>query len=217
MGPGTSWYDRAWRNSGRGARKVDRGRRELDLRHAEGRPTCPCPNDNPGWPLTPHGFTGRAIDVQDSHSGNPEGKTTIDALSVGAAQEQILRATKPLAVSIVPLDEALGMVLAQDVVAGHDNPPFDNSAMDGYACRAADIAGATRERPVVLPVMAEIVAGAEPAIRLSPGTAARIMTGAPVPTGADVVVPFEETDEGSTKNGTVGIQVSRPAHSNVRR
>jgi molybdopterin molybdotransferase len=141
----------------------------------------------------------------------------IDLLTVDEAQERILRAIRPLDALVASLDQALGLVLAQDVVAGHDNPPFDNSAMDGYACRASDIAEATRERPVMLPVAAEIVAGAEPLKLLAPGTAARIMTGAPVPAGADVVVPFEETDEGAAKSGVVGIRVPRPAQSNVRR
>ena len=155
--------------------------------------------------------------MQDSHPGESKIGPTIDPLSLGAAQERILRAIGPLAASITPLDQALGLVLARDVVAGHDNPPFDNSAMDGYACRAADIAGAKRDSPVMLPVAAEIVAGAAPTEPLAPGTAARIMTGAPVPPGADVVVPFEETDDGSAINGTVGIQVSRSFQSNVRR
>ena len=98
--------------------------------------------------------------MQDFHPGDSNVGPTIDALSVGAAQERILRAIGRLAASIAPLDQALGLVLTQDVIAGYDNPPFDNSAMDGYACRAVDIAVATTECPVMLPVAAEIMAGA---------------------------------------------------------
>jgi molybdopterin molybdotransferase len=156
--------------------------------------------------------------VQDSDTGDPNSaRQAIDVQSVSAAQERILQAIDRLAASIVPLDQASGLVLAQDVVAGHDNPPFDNSAMDGYACRAVDIAGATCERPVMLPVTAEIMAGTVPSLPLAQGAAARIMTGAPVPLGADVVVPFEETDEGAAIKGMVGIHAPRLAQSNVRR
>ncbi|OMH34497.1 gephyrin-like molybdotransferase Glp [Tersicoccus sp. Bi-70] len=92
----------------------------------------------------------------------------------------------------VPLAEAGGRVLAQDVVAGLELPPFDNAQMDGYAVRAADLAR-TPGGPVALPLTAAVPAGAVPAL-LPPGTAAAIMTGAMIPAGADAVVPVEETD-----------------------
>ncbi|ORX03781.1 molybdopterin molybdenumtransferase [Mycobacterium triplex] len=96
----------------------------------------------------------------------------------------------------VPLAQAQGLVLADDVVAGLALPVFDNSAMDGYAVRAEDTEGATPERPVVLPVAEDIPAGRTDQLSLQPGTAHRIMTGAPMPSGATGVVPVENTDGG---------------------
>jgi len=94
--------------------------------------------------------------------------------------------------------DALGLSICEDVHAGLDMPSFDNSAMDGYAVRAADVAAASAERPVVLPVVGEVAAGQDALHRLSPGTAIKIMTGAPLPAGADAVVPYEATDRGSS-------------------
>src|SRR5258707_15118890 len=97
----------------------------------------------------------------------------------------------------VPLADALGLVLAEDVVAPLSLPGFDNSAMDGYAVVADDIAGASEQRPVMLPVAEDIPAGRTDALTLKPGTAHRIMTGAPLPAGATAVVPVEMTDAGT--------------------
>ncbi|WP_336644317.1 molybdopterin molybdotransferase MoeA [Microbacterium sp. USHLN186] len=96
----------------------------------------------------------------------------------------------------VPLDEARGLTLHADAHAATAVPPFDNSAMDGFAARAADVADAAVEHPVTLRVVADIPAGSglDPAI--GPGEAARIMTGAPVPAAADAVIPFEDTAGG---------------------
>ncbi len=98
----------------------------------------------------------------------------------------------------VALSDALGLVLAGDIVAALSLPVFDNSAMDGYAVRAADVAAASAEHPVNLPVAEDIPAGRTDPLTLEPGTAHRIMTGAPVPAGADAVVPVEATDAGTT-------------------
>lgn len=98
----------------------------------------------------------------------------------------------------VSLSEADGMVLAEDVVASLPLPVFDNSAMDGYAVRAADVAAARPDTPVRLPVAEDIPAGRTDPLTLRPGTAHRIMTGAPVPAGADAIVPVEHTDAGTT-------------------
>lgn len=95
----------------------------------------------------------------------------------------------------VALPDALGRVLAASITAHDSLPPFANSAMDGYALRAADLAGASRRSPRELRVVADIAAGANPQIEIIPGTAARIMTGAPLPPGADAIVPVEDTDE----------------------
>jgi molybdopterin molybdotransferase len=123
-----------------------------------------------------------------------------------------LIAAKPAVV--LPLAETLGLVLADDVVAPLSLPGFDNSAMDGYAVMADDIASATPEQPVLLPVAEDIPAGRTDLLTLKPGTAHRIMTGAPVPTGATAVVPVEATD-GATD--TVAIRSSAKAGQHLRR
>ena len=94
----------------------------------------------------------------------------------------------------VAVADALGMATVDDAVAAFAMPAFDNSAMDGYAVRADDIAGASAAEPVRLPVVDDIPAGRTGLVTLAPGTTARIMTGAPLPDGADAVVPVELTD-----------------------
>lgn len=116
-------------------------------------------------------------------------------LSVEAALQRILTAVAVLDGEEVDTTTALGRVLAEDIVAPFDVPPFPNSAMDGYAVRAADTAGASPEHPVELRVIADVAAGATRAVIVEPGRASRIMTGAPLPPGADAVVPVEATDE----------------------
>jgi molybdopterin molybdotransferase len=99
----------------------------------------------------------------------------------------------------VPVGRALGLVLAADVTAAVDLPGFDNSAMDGYAVRAAELVGAGPDAPVLLPVDGDIAAGDTTRHVLRPGHAMRIMTGAPLPEGADAVVPVEVTDGGAER------------------
>ncbi|MDN5920671.1 MAG: molybdopterin molybdotransferase MoeA [Pseudonocardia sp.] len=111
----------------------------------------------------------------------------------------------------VPLSEASGRVLAQDLASVVALPPFDNSAMDGYAVRAAEVAGASEAAPVRLPVGADIPAGRTDVPPLGPGTAHRIMTGAPVPEGADAIVPVERTDAG-TETVAIGAPAAVGAH-----
>ena len=106
---------------------------------------------------------------------------------------ELLAALEPLPAVVLPLAEAHGLVLAEDATAALPVPPWTNSAMDGYAVRAADAAGAGLS-PVVLPVGGDVPAGAVPA-PLEPGTAQRIMTGAMLPEGADAVVRVEDTDQ----------------------
>lgn len=110
-------------------------------------------------------------------------------LGVEEALEQILTTVRVLEPERVPILEAVGRVLAETVVADRDIPPLTNSAMDGYAVRAADLA----RIPVRLQVIAEAPAGRLCPVEVTPGTAIRIMTGAPLPPGADTVVPFEQT------------------------
>jgi molybdopterin molybdotransferase len=120
-----------------------------------------------------------------------------DALtSVDDHLARILDGVEPLPDFPQPLMEALGLAVAEDVVAPIALPSFDNSAMDGYAVCHADVVGATEESPVHLPVVGEIGAGQAQLLAMSPGTAVKIMTGAPVPAGADSVVPYEWTDRG---------------------
>src|ERR1051326_1798984 len=102
-------------------------------------------------------------------------------LQVHEAQERILGEVSALAVSERNLDDALGCVLAHDVVSDLNLPLFDNSAMDGYALRATDVAKASRKKPVKLRVVEHIGAGATPKQRLIAGAASRIFTGAPIP------------------------------------
>ena len=118
-----------------------------------------------------------------------------DMLSVEEARDKVLALTPVLEAEDVPLLEAQGQVLAEDAVATFDIPPLDNSAMDGYAVRHADIEGATPQRSKLLRVTGYVAAGQIPRTTVSEGTAVRIMTGAPIPPGADTIVPFEETDE----------------------
>ena len=114
----------------------------------------------------------------------------------------------------VPLAEAQGLVLADDVVAQLALPVFDNSAMDGYAVRAEDTSAATPEHPVVLPVAEDIPAGRTDPLTLQPKTAHRIMTGAPLPAGATAIVPVEDTDGGMD---SVAIRQARPEGKHIRR
>ena len=116
-------------------------------------------------------------------------------LTVEDALERILSHFETLDAVRVPLLDALGQVLAEDALAARDIPPLDNSAMDGYALQAADVSGASEDSPAPLKVVGYVAAGQLPSDTVTPGTAVRIMTGAPVPDGADAVVPFEETDE----------------------
>ncbi|MBW0103245.1 gephyrin-like molybdotransferase Glp [Pseudonocardia sp. KRD291] len=115
------------------------------------------------------------------------------------------------AVERVPLSEASGRVLAEDLASVVALPPFDNSAMDGYAVRAAEVADASEAAPVRLPVGADIPAGRVDVPVLEPGTAHRIMTGAPVPEGADAIVPVERTDAG-TETVAIGAPAEAGAH-----
>ena len=123
----------------------------------------------------------------------------------------MIRARPAVAVAIT---ESQGLVLADDVVAQLALPVFDNSAMDGYAVRAADTSDATPEHPVVLPVAEDIPAGRTDELTLQPKTAHRIMTGAPVPAGTTAIVPVEDTDGGAD---TVAIRKPRPAGAHIRR
>ncbi len=137
-------------------------------------------------------------------------------ISVEEARERILALVHRLEPEETPILESRGQVLAEDVAAGFDIPPLDNTAMDGYAVRAADTDGASEAKPARLRVIGELAAGYIYDGEVTPGTAVRIMTGAPVPQGADAVVPFEETDEMSTMSGRgAGVAQKTPAEVQV--
>ncbi|MBN2248486.1 MAG: molybdopterin molybdotransferase MoeA [Coriobacteriia bacterium] len=132
-------------------------------------------------------------------------------ISVEEAQEQVLSRIVALDTERVTLLESLGRVLAADVISDIDVSPFDNSAMDGYAVRFADVRDASEASPVTLQVVDHIPAGVQPEIPVGPGQASRIMTGAPVPDGADAVVMVERTRAGSNGGSTGGtVEVLRP-------
>lgn len=135
------------------------------------------------------------------------------SLSVHEASAKILGGIRALESERVPLRQAFGRVLAEDVSSPIDHPPWDNSSMDGYAVRAADVASAGDASPVTLPVLETIRAGQRASRSLTPGTAIRIMTGAPIPDGADTVIRVEDTDGGEHE---VTIRDARDSGRNVR-
>jgi molybdopterin molybdotransferase len=128
-------------------------------------------------------------------------------ISVDDYRERITALLGTAPTTVLPLADAAGLVLAEDVPAGVSLPPFDNSAMDGYAVRAADVVSV----PVTLPVADDIPAGRVDVGTLRPGTAHRIMTGAPLPPGADAVVMVEDTD-GGTETVTITAAAREGAH-----
>ncbi|MBN4064521.1 molybdopterin molybdotransferase MoeA [Dehalococcoides mccartyi] len=144
-----------------------------------------------------------------------------EMLSVEEARERILSYFEVLPAENVPLVDAPGQVLAEDLVATFDIPPLANSAMDGYAVLAKDTIGASKESPVELPVTGVVAAGQLPDHALEPGTAIRIMTGAPIPESADAVVPFEDTDElerraSDNSETAIAIHLQAETYDNVR-
>ena len=142
-------------------------------------------------------------------------------ISVEEALERVLDYVDVLEPERKPILDCLGQVLAEDVYSTIDIPPLDNSAMDGYALRAEDTCGASESSPRYLAVVGEVAAGYMPTKEVSPGTAIRIMTGAPLPEGADTVVQFEATDEVSRKSSgdgssQIGILCQAKKGLNVR-
>ncbi|MBK9600650.1 MAG: molybdopterin molybdotransferase MoeA [Anaerolineales bacterium] len=125
--------------------------------------------------------------------------------SVTEARERILSHFQSTPQESIPLIECANRVLAADISAAHDLPPFDNSSMDGFAIRSADSANAAAQG-VTLKVVADIPAGSVPTVTLTAGEAARIMTGAQLPKGADAVIPVEDTDFHVRDAGTVAPQ-----------
>jgi|SRR5581483_10214015 len=132
------------------------------------------------------------------------------------AQKQILATVPRLATVTVPLGEALGLVTAEPLAATEPIPPFANTGVDGYAVRAADTAGAAPGSPVRLRVVGELPAGRAPTVPVGPGEAIRIMTGAPVPDGADAIVMVEDTAVEGDAGGLVAIRRAAREGDHVR-
>jgi len=144
-------------------------------------------------------------------------------ISVEQALEKILSNVHVLEEEQSPILDSLGQVLAEDVYSGINIPPMDNSAMDGYAVQSGDTRGASRESPRLLRVIDTVMAGSISKRQVEPGTAIRIMTGAPVPEGADSVVRFEDTDEAQRREsatdqpiGEIGILGGAEPGLNIR-
>jgi len=135
-------------------------------------------------------------------------------ISVESALEVILKEIKPLGLESVDISSALGRVIGEDIAARGGNPPWDNSAMDGYALRASDAKGASIDAPVKLSVLYDLPAGSVPQGPVGAGQAVRIMTGAPVPQGADAVVMVEKTESG---DGFVLIKAEPRGGENIRK
>jgi molybdopterin molybdotransferase len=142
-------------------------------------------------------------------------------LSVSEARERILANFKPLGAITIPISQAAGRILAENILADIDLPPFDNSSVDGFAVLTADIQGATRSSPRDLRVVADIHAGDFYATSLQRGETARIMTGAAIPPQTDAVVMVEDTDfndrsTGSSAPKTVSVFTDLQCGKNIR-
>ena len=159
--------------------------------------------------------SGRARPESDVGTTHFENRRA-DWLSVDDAVDRVMAAAKPGPIESIPILDALGRALAVPVVARVTLPPWNNSAMDGYAVHAVDVRGASRESPVHLIVSGVSRAGAALPEALQRGGALRIMTGAPVPPGADSVIRVEDTDAEASRGRTVEIYSDRDAGRNVR-
>ncbi|MEF9904471.1 molybdotransferase-like divisome protein Glp [Streptomyces sp. P9-A2] len=126
--------------------------------------------------------------------------------SVDEHLDDILATVRPLEPIELQLLDAQGCVLVEDVTVPVSLPPFDNSSMDGYAVRVADVAGASEKYPAALEVVGDVAAGQADLLRVGPGQAVRIMTGAPLPPGAETVVPVEWTDGGLGEGPVTGMR-----------
>jgi molybdopterin molybdotransferase len=141
-------------------------------------------------------------------------------LSVEEAQERVLSQIHALAPLQLPLTEAFGCVVAEDAVADRELPEFASSAMDGFAVRSSDVAGATPDRPVDLKIVGRAIIGRRPEAVVGGGEAVRIATGAPIPAGADAIVPIENASAAdemvSVFDAPVSGQHVRPAGEDVK-
>ncbi|MEE8185736.1 MAG: gephyrin-like molybdotransferase Glp, partial [Thermodesulfobacteriota bacterium] len=140
-------------------------------------------------------------------------------ISAKEAIDIILSEVRPLGFEKLPLLSSIERVIAEDITATRANPPLDNSAMDGYAVKSSDTKGASEETPVILKVIADLPAGGILKDRVNDGETVRIMTGAPIPDGADAVVMVEYTERSETRNNKTDVKIFREAKpgDNIRR
>ena len=136
-------------------------------------------------------------------------------ISVSEAIQRLLSSFSPVAIEEVPLLQAAGRVLSKKIKSDINLPLFTNSSMDGFAVRAEDVEGAREDQPVILNVVEDIPAGKRPSKKIGNNQTARIMTGAPLPNGANAVVPIEDTDQYNSDSRTQSYLL--PAEIKVRR
>ena len=156
--------------------------------------------------------TSQASSPEERNRWMADSRTPL--LPVESALHVVLAGVRPLGTERVALTEVFGRVIAEDIVAGRDVPPWDNSGVDGYAVVAEDVGQATPDRPASLTLVEEIPAGGMPIQSIRRGTAARIMTGAPMPSGADAVVMVEDT---SSQGERVLVQTPVERGESVRK
>ena len=141
-----------------------------------------------------------------------------DMLSVEDAREKILSKFEILNPTQINILDSVGSIVSEDIISEINVPPLDNSAMDGYAVITDDLINADDENIIYLDVIEEIPAGSIPKLSLSTGQASRIMTGAPIPSGSDAVVPFEDTNElENNDKSKIGIKISVKNLENIRK
>jgi molybdopterin molybdotransferase len=169
-------------------------------------------------PDSPTESIGRLSDLRDERqpvAGAAEGAADRPALRPVA--EQLARVLEAIG-SIDPIEltllDAQGLLLAEQIITDRPMPAFDNAGLDGYAVRAVDVRQATEDKPIVLPVVGDVVAGARSVSGMGPGLCMRIMTGAPIPPGADAVVALDDTDRGVAR---VAIKAAVRSGESVRR
>lgn len=153
-------------------------------------------------------------------SGAPEQPASVGGMSLDEALLRMLAGLRPLPDEWVFIDDAPGRVVAHSLVAQLTLPPWDNTAMDGFAVCSRDVRDASAEAPVRLAIIGEVAAGHAPAMEVLAGTAVRILTGAPMPAGADAVVPVEQTDAEpgvADLPGEVSILAGVAAGAHIRR
>ena len=136
----------------------------------------------------------RQITMFVCRDGRGKGKTMVNATSYLEGRRIVTDFVSPVGTELCPIELSPGRILAEDLIAAQNVPPFDRSPFDGYVFQAEDSRNASREAPVTLRILEEIPASGIPRFPITVGTASKILTGAPIPEGGDAVVPFEHTE-----------------------